>query len=264
MQKIVNYQRSTKTGSDPMDVNIVQRLGLEELFEEDDSLFAVEDILDSVTLPPMHNPWGSPPAILEQPVAVPRRRKGMPGALALALNILIYAVCAAVIAGSLIIRFSKDNGSAFGYHLYHVVSGSMTPAADGSSPPGGFYEKDAIIVKNAAPETVKEGDVISFWQDDSRHGMPNTHRVMDIEILSDRTILFTTKGDHNAQEDPEPVPGSRLIGVKVLRLPKLGGPLKWADDHPWITVGISAGVMAVVLAMYIVTVKRAGKKEEDL
>jgi len=245
-----------------MDVNTVQRLGLEELFEEDDSLFAVEDILDSVTLPPMHNPWGRPP-IPEQPAAAARRRRGIPGALALTLNILIYAVCAAVIAGSLMIRFSKDNGSAFGYHIYHVVSGSMTPAADGSSPPGGFYAKDAIVVKNAAPETVREGDVVTFWQDDSRRGMPNTHRVMGIEILSDRSILFTTKGDANAQEDPEPVPGSRLIGVKVLRIPKLGGPLKWADDHPWITVGISAGVMAVVLAMYIVTVKRSGKKEEE-
>jgi len=242
-----------------MDVNIVQLLGLAELFEENDSIFAVEDILNSVTLPPEANPWAvQPPTVtMERPA---RQHKGMPRALALALNILVYVICAAVIAGSLILRFSS--GSVFGYHIYHVETGSMTPKADGSSPPGGFRENDAIIVKNTLPENVKAGDVITFWQDDSHSGIPITHRVMAIEILDDRSILFNTKGDANAQEDQDPIPGSRLVGVKVLTLAKLGGALKAARDHPWISVGISAGVMAVVLAMYIVTTIRAGKKEE--
>ena len=86
-----------------------------------------------------------------------------------------------------------------------------------------------------------------------------------VEVLDNggADISFVTKGDHNEREDPEPVPGSRLIGVKVLVLPKLGGALRSARQHPWITVGVSAGVMAVVFTIYIGTARRAGKQEEE-
>lgn len=249
-----------------MDVNILQLLGLEELFGEGDRIFEVEDILDNVTLPPMVNPWFvPPPPVLAAPVIAPPRSKGMRGALGLALNILIYMVCAAVIAVSLILRFSGYNDSIMGYHIYHVVSGSMTPTAqaDGKPLKGAFRVNDAIIVKNAAPEQVQEGDIITFWPGGDRGGDPWTHRVMEVLIQNDRSILFRTKGDANPGLDPDPVPGDSLIGVKVLTLPKLGGALKAAREHPWITVGISAGVMGVVFTMYIVTVKRAGKKAEE-
>jgi len=122
-----------------MDVNILELLGLEELFEGD-NIFEVEDILDGVALPPMRSP-------------AMRRRKGMPKTLALALNILVYVLCAAVITVSMIVRFGGDEGSIFGYRIYNVVSGSMTPTpqANGETLKGGFRENDAIIVKNTAP-----------------------------------------------------------------------------------------------------------------
>ncbi|MCL2298549.1 MAG: signal peptidase I [Firmicutes bacterium] len=246
-----------------MDVNFLRQMGLEALLEEDDMLFGVADILDSVTLPPIPNAWAVPPPAGMAPAFPAQRKRGFPRWLALALNILIYIVCAAVIAASLILRFSKYNDSILGYHIYHVESGSMTPMADGSSPPGGFRENDAIIVKNAAAETVKKGDVITFWQNDEHEGETITHRVLGVEVLDDRSVLFTTKGDANDREDVDPVPGSRLVGVKVLRLPKLGGVLKAAREHPWVSVGISLGVMAVVLGMFIVSTKRASKKNGE-
>jgi len=247
-----------------MDVNILELLGLAELFEENDKILEVADILDNVTLPPMYNPWvASPPVtVREEPPAI--RRRSLRRDLALAGNILVYLLCAAVIAVSLILKFSGYNDSILGYHIYHVDSGSMTPTpqADGTIPKGGFRVNDAIIVKNTAAEQVKPGDIITFWQNDEHQGYPITHRVLDAQILSDRSILFVTKGDHNDGPDPEPIPGGRVIGVKVLRLARLGGVLKGAQAHPWITVGISAGVMAVVFIAYIVTAKRAGKREE--
>jgi len=244
-----------------MDVNILQLLGLEELFEENDKLLEVEDILDSVTLPTV-NPWGVPlPPIGESLVPASRQKqKNIRGALALALNILIYLVCAAVIAVSLILKFSGYNDSILGYHIYHVESGSMTPSADGSSPPGGFRENDAIIVKNTAPENVKQGDVINFWQNDERRGKTITHRVVEVLNNGGTDIQFKTKGDHNEGPDADPVPGGRLIGVKVFTLPRLGGALRTAQAHPYITAGVSFGVMAAVFIIYVVTTRRAGKK----
>jgi len=237
-----------------MDVNILQLLGLEELFEEDDSLFDVEDILDSVKLP-MVNPWAIAPPAVETP---PAGRPGLRGALILAANILVYLVCAAVIAVSLTLKFSGYNDSILGYHIYHVESGSMTPTpqADGIVPKGGFRTNDAIIVKNAAPEQVEQGDIITFWQNDEHRGETVTHRVVEVQNNGGSDIQFFTKGDANDSSDPEPVPGIRLIGVKMFTLPRLGGALKTAQAHPWITVGFSAGVMAVVFAAYIVTARR--------
>ena len=223
----------------------------------------MEDILDNVTLPPMTNPWVIPPPILEQ--AAPPRKRGLRRALALALNILVYALCAAVIAVSLILKFSGYNDSILGYHIYHVETGSMTPTAqpDGTLQKGGFRANDAIIVRNALPETVERDDIITYWQNDEHRGDPITHRVVEVLLRGGNDVLFITKGDANAREDPEPIPGNRLIGVKVFTLPKLGGALKAARLHPWITVGISAGVMIAVFTIYIVTAKRAGKREEE-
>jgi len=245
-----------------MDVNILQLLGLEELFEEDDRLFDVEDILDSVKLP-MVNPWAAaPPAVKTAPAGKP----GLRGALMLAANILVYLVCAAVIAVSLILKFSGYNDSILGYHIYHVESGSMTPTpqADGIVPKGGFRTNDAIIVKNAVPERVEQGDIITFWQNDEHRGETITHRVVKVLDNGGSDIQFVTKGDANSDEDPEPVPGRRVIGVKVLILPRLGGALKFADDHPWITLGTCGGIMAVVFVVYIVTTRRgAGNEDEE-
>jgi len=247
-----------------MDVNILQLLGLEDLFDED--LLVVEDILDSVKLPTV-NPWGVPLPVAREPLVSASRskQKGVRWALALGLNILIYLVCAAVIAVSLILKFSGYNDSILGYHIYHVESGSMTPTpqADGIVPKGGFRENDAIIVKNAAPEKVEKGDVITFWQDDGHLDTPITHRVVEVLNNGGSDIQFVTKGDHNPIDDPQPVPGDRLIGVKVLRLPRLGGALKWAQAHWQITAIASFGVMAAVFVVYIVTTRRGGNKEEE-
>jgi len=248
-----------------MEVSILELLGLAELFEENDKILEVADILDSVELPPLYNPWAAPPpVVVVEEAALARRKRSLRGWLALSANILIYVLCAAVIAVSVILKYSGYNDSILGYHIYHVDSGSMTPTpvAGGKPLKGGFRENDAIIVKNTAAEKVKKGDVITFWQNDEREGETITHRVVEVQVQGDRSIFFITKGDANKREDEEPVPGGRLVGVKVLRLARLGGVLRGAQAHPWVTVGMSAGVMAVVFTIYIVTVKRGGKKEK--
>jgi len=246
-----------------MDVNILDLLGLAELFEENDTLFEVEDILDSVKLP-MTNPWAVPlPAIAE--AAPVKSKPGLRGALLLATNILIYLVCAAVISVSMILYFGGNNNSTLGYRIYHVESGSMTPTvqADGTIPKGGFRTNDAIIVKNTAPEKVERGDVITFWQNDEHGGIPNTHRVVEVQDNGGYDISFITKGDNNPNIDGEPVPGDRLIGVKVFTLPKLGGALRTARAHPWITAGVCLGIMAVTFVIYVATNRRSAHKEEE-
>lgn len=85
-------------------------------------------------------------------------------------------------------------------HSFVVLSGSMEPTAS----PG-----DAIIVESVAATRIDTGDVIAFQT--SQDGVPTTHRVVSV-MRSEAGLEFMTKGDANADTDPEAVPQARVIG----------------------------------------------------
>lgn len=99
----------------------------------------------------------------------------------------------------------------FGIRIYGVVTGSMTPAY----PVGGV-----VYVKAVNADSLQVGDVITYRMGtDTDYVM--THRIVEI---SDG--FFTTKGDANEVEDPEPVSYDRVVGEVVFFLP---GYAKVAD-----------------------------------
>ncbi len=245
-----------------MGQNLFNDLGLAELLNDDANLFDVEDILDSVNVP-LINPWDFSARADEPPPLPTKRRSRLRSAIAMIVNIVIYAVCIAVIAMSVILKFSGDNDSIFGYHIYNVETGSMTPTVqpDGTTPKGGFRKNDAIIVKNAAAEEVIAGDIITFWTSELRLGETVTHRVIEVQNNGGSEIFFRTKGDHNSAEDPWLTPGDHLVGIKVLSLPKVGGILIKAKAHPVITIGISGSVMVAVFALFFVFSRHSARKD---
>ena len=98
---------------------------------------------------------------------------------------------------------------AIGWHTYNVISGSMEP----SIPIGSL-----IYVKEGAPEDVQTDDVIAFYSA-GQEGSIITHRVVNNNVVSG---TFTTKGDANAGEDPEPAAYDRYIGKVNLHIPGMG------------------------------------------
>lgn len=72
-----------------------------------------------------------------------------------------------------------------------------------------IHEGDYIYIKKTDTDSLKAGDIISFYsQDDSIKGEINTHRIS--EVLSDGT--FVTKGDANKIEDSVTVQKVSIIG----------------------------------------------------
>lgn len=72
-----------------------------------------------------------------------------------------------------------------------------------------IHEGDYIYIKRTDTDSLKAGDIISFYsQDDSIKGEINTHRIS--EVLSDGT--FVTKGDANKTEDSVTVQKDSIIG----------------------------------------------------
>jgi signal peptidase len=124
--------------------------------------------------------------------------------------------------GSFLIYFTMQVSLNTQSPMVVVVSGSMEPT---------ILKGDLLIVQGKDPENIesgtiqnKEGDVIVYdarglWA--SAPNEPIVHRVVD-KRLENGTWYFLTKGDANLNTDPAWVPGNKIIGVVVARIPFIG------------------------------------------
>jgi len=97
--------------------------------------------------------------------------------------------------------------------LVVVASGSMHPALEVG---------DLVIVQGVNATQIKINDIIVFDLIEDDYITRTVHRVVDIRILSNRTYVFTTKGDNNTSEDPSPVPENQIHGRVIYCIPLLG------------------------------------------
>lgn len=95
----------------------------------------------------------------------------------------------------------------FGVDPSLIGSGSMVPV---------LRVGDIVVAREVPIETVRIGDVITFYQD----GITIVHRVIDIQNDGGK-IIFTTKGDANDSADP-PVLEEFYKGKVIFAIPKIG------------------------------------------
>lgn len=102
-----------------------------------------------------------------------------------------------------------------GWQLQHVESGSMSP----TYPVGSL-----LVTAQVDPADVEVGMPIVF-EDPREPGRLVTHRVVGVAPGSE--LMFLTRGDANATNDPAPVP-ARLVRARVLwHVTLLGAVLDW-------------------------------------
>ncbi len=123
---------------------------------------------------------------------------------------------------------------AFGYQMYHVISGSMEPEI----PVGSL-----LYVRPMEPEQVENGDIIAFYGAEGEDAIV-THRV-----LENRTLMgeFVTKGDANQTADMRPVPYADMIGQVSITIPGAGVAYAFFVSAP----GRAAAVAAVAVALLL-------------
>lgn len=111
----------------------------------------------------------------------------------------------------MIIKGSKNTGfpGIFNVCPLIVQTGSMENTINAG---------DLIFIKKTNTDSIEEGDIISFHDDD----FIVTHRVISIDINEAHKIEFTTKGDANNTEDTFPVTEENLIGIYAFRFKGLG------------------------------------------
>ncbi|MCE4625633.1 MAG: signal peptidase I [Desulfurococcales archaeon] len=92
-----------------------------------------------------------------------------------------------------------------------VTSGSMQP---------GIKTGDIVVIKLVNPRTVSVGDIILYEHENGYV----LHRVISIDI-DGKSLRFQTKGDANIAPDPWKVDENEVVGVAILKIPRVGTPI---------------------------------------
>lgn len=151
------------------------------------------------------------------------------------LGWVLTGVGMVVIAATLVVALLLAVPGLLGWQQLTVLTGSMEPAI----PVGSM-----VYVQPVEPETLAEGDVVTFTRAD---GDTVTHRV-----VRNRTVEGTlvTKGDANAEDDVDPVPYERVVGKVGLTLPGAGDVFGYVSSDVgkmYMLAFGACGVMLVIL-----------------
>jgi len=117
------------------------------------------------------------------------------------LGILLLVILVAVVVVMFNARISGEAPNVFGYQIFRVSSGSMEPE---------LMIGDVILVKDAQPQDVKEGDVVTYKG--------------EVGDLSDKFIT------HKLIEDPQYVLGEYVFKSKGITSGALPDP-DWYEDQ---------------------------------
>lgn len=138
--------------------------------------------------------------------------------------------------------YPNEVPSIFGYSPLIVLTESMDPEIKAG---------DLIICKKTdEPSKLKEGDVISFFDPESKNNdSVVTHEIMAV-IVDDKTgeVLYRTKGVNNDIEDRASVPSENVVGVYTgVRFPVVGSVVIFAQTPVGLLVCVGVPVAAFVV-----------------
>ena len=105
---------------------------------------------------------------------------------------------------------------------------------------------DLIIGRAEAPENIKVGDVISFFDPAGNGTTVVTHRVIEI-VEEDGQIAWKTQGDNNNTEDRLAVTADKLVAVwEGTRVPGFGHVALFMQSTPGLIVCVICPILLLV------------------
>ena len=120
---------------------------------------------------------------------------------------------------------NKESTSLFGWHTFIVQSNSMS-ATD-------FDAGDLIIVKEVDPNSLKEGDIISFFStNEANYGSIVTHKIRSLTTDEQGNQGFITYGTTTNSDDASIVTYNNVIGKYELGIPKIGHFIAFLKTTP--------------------------------
>lgn len=125
---------------------------------------------------------------------------------------ILIILFALIMVTSFVTQVTGNTPSLFGYSLFRVSSGSMEPE---------LMVGDVILDKTVeSPETLKEGDIITFEGIGMFNGQMITHEVVKAPYTEVGKQYLQTKGIANDIAD-DPIELERVRGIMICEIPIL-------------------------------------------
>ena len=126
--------------------------------------------------------------------------------LGIIINVLAWVILIfALLVTIMVFSSGRNNGVAnlLGFIPMTVESDSMKPT----------FEKDDFIICKEIDDmnTLKKGDVITFWTIIEGQRVKNTHRIVEVKN-ENGSVSYITRGDNNSIDDSVPVYAGDVIG----------------------------------------------------
>ena len=170
--------------------------------------------------------------------------------VALAVAMMIFTVIS-------VTTFNKNDRSLFGYKMYIVNTDSMA-ATD-------FDAGSLIFVKDVKPETLKEGDIITFLsQDPDSFGKTVTHKIRRLTTDAEGNPGFVTYGTTTDTDDKTIVTYTYILGKYQSHIPHLGTFFNFLKTTQGYFICIFTPFMLIILyeAVKFFALFRKYKKEQ--
>ncbi|WP_265460063.1 signal peptidase I [Enterococcus sp. HY326] len=154
-------------------------------------------------------------------------------ALKVLWDVLFYAFLILIIGGAIFFNFNDSpDKSFFGYRFMTVLTNSMAPNPEKPELTNGFTSGSIIIIQQVNPETLQDGDIITFYPVPGNTESYLTHRVVETmdNLDGEEGFFIQTQGDANTGADI-PISGSQVVGKVVLTIPFIGNFLNFIRDN---------------------------------
>lgn len=186
----------------------------------------------------------------------------MKKALCIIKSVLVWAVVIAAVLMMVftivsVTTFNRNDRALFGYKAYIVNTDSMSKTD--------FDAGDLILVKEVAPSTLKEGDIITFISQDSKSfGETITHKIRKCVTDAEGRPGFITYGTTTDKDDDTIVTHPFVLGRYERRLRGVGTFFNFLKTTPGYFVCIFTPFMLLIVyqAINFFRLMRRYKKEQ--
>lgn len=162
--------------------------------------------------------------------------------------IVILAVFMMIFTIISVTTFNRNDRDLFGYKAYIVNTDSMA-ATD-------FNAGDLILVKEVDPNTLKEGDIITFLsQDPDSFGEVITHKIRAKTTDDNGNAGFITYGTTTGVDDETVVTFLYILGKYEFHIPQLGTFFNFLKTPQGYIICIFVPFMLLILRQGISSVK---------
>ena len=182
------------------------------------------------------------------------------------INVILWLfVVFAALTTVVVFTGTSNNGvgNLFGYMPFSIQTQSMEPTIKAG---------DVVIGKEVDFNTLKEGDIITYWTTVDEQKILNTHRITKVISNGKGSVpSFKTKGDNNQIEDEYTVAAADIVAKYNSKISGLGKAVDFLETHKGFFICIVLPLILFFLyQLYnfikvIVTVKQdnAGLSKED-